>query len=48
VLVTHADGHHAEEERKLLDDLCKKLRIPDLEAKGIIEAAERRAHALPR
>jgi prepilin-type processing-associated H-X9-DG protein len=48
VLVTHADGHHGEEEKKLLDELCKKLRIPDVEAKGIIEAAERRARALPR
>ena len=48
VLVTHADGNPAEEERKLLDELCKKLRIPDLEAKGIIEAAERRAQTLSR
>lgn len=46
VLVTHADGNYADEEKKLLDDLCKKLRIPDVEAKGLIEAAERRARAL--
>ena len=48
VLLTHVDGHHAEEEKKLLDDLCKKLRIPDVEAKGIIEAADKRARAVPR
>jgi prepilin-type processing-associated H-X9-DG protein len=48
VLVTYADGLHAEEEKKLLDDLCQKLRIPDVEAKGIILAAERRARELPR
>jgi tellurite resistance protein len=46
VLITHADGQHHDEEKKILDGLCKKLRIPDVEAKGIIEAAERRAHAL--
>jgi tellurite resistance protein len=46
VLITLADGDNAEAEKALLDALCKKLRIPDVEAKGIIEAAERRAKAL--
>jgi prepilin-type processing-associated H-X9-DG protein len=45
VLISYADGLFGEAERKLLDDLCKKLRIPDVEAHGIIEHAERRAKA---
>jgi len=48
VLIAHADGDFGDAERQLLDALCKKLRIPDVEAKGIIEAAEQRAKALPR
>src|SRR5947207_3621394 len=48
VLLTHADGDYADEERKLLEALCQKLRIPDVEAKGIIVAAERRAAQIPR
>jgi prepilin-type processing-associated H-X9-DG protein len=43
VLIAHADGEFGDEERSLLDRLCKKLRIPDVEARGIIEVAERRA-----
>lgn len=48
VLLTHADGQPADAEKQLLDELCKKLRIPDVEAKGIIEVAEQRARAMPR
>lgn len=43
VLITHIDGEHHEKEQKLLEALCQKLRIPDVEARGIIEVAERRA-----
>jgi prepilin-type processing-associated H-X9-DG protein len=43
VLLTLIDGDQAEAERKILDDLCRKLRIPEVEAKGIISTAERRA-----
>jgi tellurite resistance protein len=46
VLISHADGEHSGDEKRLLDALCQKLRIPDVEAKGIIEAAERRAREL--
>ncbi len=46
VLIANADGDFGEAERKMLDGLCKKLRIPDVEAKGIIEAAEHRAKAM--
>lgn len=48
VLLAHVDGVHHEDEKTLLDGLCKKLRIPDVEARGIIEAAERRAATLPK
>jgi prepilin-type processing-associated H-X9-DG protein len=46
VIITQADGQANEDEKKLLDALCEKLRIPTVEAKGIIEAAERRATEL--
>jgi tellurite resistance protein len=43
VLLTYIDGHQAEEEQKLLEELCERLRIPSTEATGIIAAAEQRA-----
>src|SRR5579871_3358515 len=43
VLVSYADGEHGPEEQGMLAALCEKLRIPDVEAKGIIDAAARRA-----
>ncbi|HEX4474737.1 MAG TPA: TerB family tellurite resistance protein [Polyangiaceae bacterium] len=46
VLLTEADGERSATESALLEQLCRKLRIPDLEAKGIIDAAERRAALL--
>ena len=46
VLIAHADGDYGDGEKKMLDALCKKLRIPDVEAKGIIEAAAHRAKGL--
>ena len=46
VLISHADGNFGDEEHRLIDGLCEKLRIPDVEAKGIIEAAARRAREL--
>jgi len=46
VLISHADGAFGDEEHRLIDGLCEKLRIPDVEAKGIIEAAARRAREL--
>ena len=48
VLLSHADGDHGEEEKRLLAALCEKLRIPDVEAKGIIDAAAARARDLLR
>ena len=46
VLIAHVDGALHDKEAKLLDDLCERLRIPELEARGIIEAAARRARKL--
>lgn len=42
VLIAYIDGERTEREGALLDVLCEKLRIPDLEAKGLVEAAIRR------
>lgn len=46
VTIMHVDGEQHEAERKILDALCEKLRIPALEAKGIIDAAERRVREM--
>jgi uncharacterized tellurite resistance protein B-like protein len=43
VLLTYIDGEQHEKEKKLLEDLCEKLRIPGVEATGLIAAAEQRA-----
>jgi uncharacterized tellurite resistance protein B-like protein len=43
VLLTFIDGQQHDKERKILEDLCERLRIPTLEAKGIIDAASERA-----
>ncbi len=43
VLLTYVDGEQAESERLFIDALCKKLRIPDDEAKSLVEQAEGRA-----
>jgi len=46
VLISYADGEHGEAEQRMLALLCEKLRIPDVEAKGIIEAAVGRSREL--
>lgn len=43
VLLTYIDGEQHEKEKKLLEELCERLRIPSLEATGLIAAAEERA-----
>ncbi len=43
VLLTYIDGEQHEKEKKLIEELCEKLRIPGVEAKGLIAAAEERA-----
>jgi uncharacterized tellurite resistance protein B-like protein len=46
VLLSFVDGHQDEKEKKLIDDLCEVLRIPSVESRGIIAAAEERARTL--
>jgi uncharacterized membrane protein YebE (DUF533 family) len=43
VLLTYVDGQQADSEKAFIDALCKKLRIPDDEAKAVVEAAATRA-----
>lgn len=46
VLLSFVDGKQTDREKKLIDDLCETLRIPSLEAQGIVSAAEERARGM--
>ena len=46
VLMSFADGKQDDSERKLLDDLAKRLKLPGDEAKAIMDAAGARAKKL--
>lgn len=46
VLLTFVDGAQHDKEQKLIDELCEVLRIPAVESRGIISAAEERAKGL--
>jgi len=46
VLVSFVDGAQHEKEKALLDELCEVLRIPAVEARGIVRAAEERAKSM--
>jgi uncharacterized tellurite resistance protein B-like protein len=43
VLLTYIDGEQHETEKKLLEELCERLRIPAMEAKGLMDTAGERA-----
>lgn len=43
VLLSHADGDPSKPETDLIDAMVKRLRIPDDEAKALLEAASERA-----
>ncbi len=43
VLLSFIDGEQHADEKAHIEELCKKLRIPDDEAKGLLSAAEGRA-----
>jgi len=43
VLLSYVDGVQHESEKKLIEELAKKLGIPDDEARSLIELAETRA-----
>ena len=46
VILTYIDGHQSDEEKQVLQELVKKVRVPEDEAKGILAAAEERAKRL--
>jgi tellurite resistance protein len=46
VLLSFVDGEQSAHEKALIDELCKVLRIPNIEADGIVSAAERQASEL--
>jgi prepilin-type processing-associated H-X9-DG protein len=46
VLLTFIDGAQHEKEKQMLDELCEVLRIPAVEARGIVRAAEERARSM--
>jgi tellurite resistance protein len=43
VLLSFADGNQDESEKKFLDELASRLKIPDAEAKALMDAAGARA-----
>jgi uncharacterized membrane protein YebE (DUF533 family) len=43
VLLTYVDGTQDATEKAFVDALCKRLRIPDDEAKALVDSAEARA-----
>ncbi len=46
VLLSYVDGEQDVTEKKLIDELCEVLRIPGIESKGLVAAAEDRAKSL--
>ncbi len=46
VILTYIDGHQSDDEKKVLDALVKKVRVPEEEAKQILQQAEDRAKRL--
>lgn len=43
VLLSYVDGTQDPKEKEFLEAMCKKLRIPDDEAKALVDAADARA-----
>ena len=46
VLLSFVDGEQDQSEKQLIDELCEVLRIPGIESRGLIAAAEERAKTL--
>ena len=46
VLLSFVDGEQDQKEKQLIDELCEVLRIPGIESRGLIVAAEERAKSL--
>jgi len=46
VLLSFVDGEQDQKEKQLIDELCEVLRIPSIESRGLVAAAEERAKSL--
>jgi tellurite resistance protein len=46
VLLSFVDGEQDQKEKQLIDELCEVLRIPNIESRGLVAAAEERAKSL--
>ena len=46
VLLSFVDGEQDQKEKQLIDELCEVLRIPGIESRGLVAAAEERAKTL--
>ena len=46
VLLSFVDGEQDRKEKQMIDDLCEVLRIPSIESRGLVAAAEERAKSL--
>jgi len=46
VLLSFVDGEQHQKEKQLIDELCEVLRIPNIESRGLVAAAEERAKSL--
>jgi len=48
VLLSFVDGEQDRKEKQMIDELCEVLRIPNIESRGLVAAAEERAKSLLR
>jgi tellurite resistance protein len=46
VLISFVDGEQDQKEKQIIDELCEVLRIPSIESRGLVAAAEERAKSL--
>ena len=46
VLISFVDGEQDQREKQIIDELCEVLRIPSIESRGLVAAAEERAKSL--
>jgi len=46
VLLSFVDGEQDQKEKQMIEDLCEVLRIPNIESRGLVAAAEERAKSL--
>jgi len=46
VLLSFVDGEQDKSEKQMIEELCEVLRIPNIESRGLVAAAEERAKSL--